>query len=61
MTAGWPFEEFQRVTGHDLREGWEGAMKTWVARNQAVLETGRFRLNREGLRFADAVAQDFLR
>ncbi len=36
-------------------------MKTWVARNQAVLETGRFRLNREGLRFADAVAQDFLR
>jgi len=61
MTAGWPFEEFQRVTGHDLRDGWEGSMNTWVARNQAVLETGGFRLNREGLRFADAVAQDFLR
>ena len=61
MTAGWPFEEFQRVTGHDLGGEWGETMDEWVARGQAVREPGRFRLNRAGLRFADAAARDFLR
>ncbi len=61
MTAGWPFDEFQRVTGHDLRTEWNDTMNDWVGRNQAIRDTGSFRLNRQGLRFADAAASDFLR
>jgi len=61
MTAGWPFDEFQRVTGHDLRAEWNDTMNDWVGRNLAIRDTGSFRLNRQGLRFADAAASDFLR
>ena len=61
MTAGWPFDEFKRVTGHDLRTEWNDTMNDWVDRNQAIRDPGSFRLNRQGLRFADAAAVDFLR
>lgn len=61
MTAGWPFEEFERVTGHDLRGEWDATMNEWVSRGHALREPSGFRLNREGLRFADAAAMDFLR
>lgn len=61
MTSGWRFDEFQRVTGHDLRAEWNDTMNDWVARNHAEREIGSFRLNRQGLRFADAAARDFLR
>ncbi len=61
MTSGWPFDEFQRVTGHDLRTEWNDTMNDWVGRNQAIRDTGSFRLNRQGLSFADAAASDFLR
>ena len=61
MNAGWPFEDFQRVTGFDLREQWQREMEELVAKNQAVRELERFRLTPEGLRFADAAAELFLR
>ena len=61
MTAGWPFQEFQRVTGFELREEWGADMKTLVERGWGVLLPERFHLNRQGLRFADAAAEMFLR
>lgn len=61
MTAGWPFEEFCRVAGMDLRDEWAANMQTLVARGWGVLRPERFQLNRQGLRFADAAAEMFLR
>lgn len=61
MTAGWPFEAFSRVSGFDLRLGWEDEMSELVKRGWAEQRPERFRLNREGLRFADAAAEMFLR
>ena len=61
MTAGWPFDEFQRVTGFDLRDKWRESMAALVAQGNAVLEEDGFRLNAKGLRFADAAAMEFLR
>ena len=61
MNAGWPFDEFQQVTGCNLRGEWGADMKTLVERGWAELQPNRFRLNRRGLRFADAAAEMFLR
>jgi len=61
MTAGWPFEEFQTVTGFDLREEWAAEMREAVETDLASQEAERFRLTPRGLRFADAVAENFLR
>ena len=61
MVKGWHFDEFEQVTGFDLREEWSDAMDDWVNCGQAIRESGSFRLNRQGLRFADAAARDFLR
>jgi oxygen-independent coproporphyrinogen-3 oxidase len=61
MTAGWPFEVFERVSGFDLRSGWGREMSDLVARGWAERLPERFRLNRQGLRFADAAAEMFLR
>jgi oxygen-independent coproporphyrinogen-3 oxidase len=61
MTAGWPFAEFQRVTGFDLRQEWADDMKSCVTRGWGELQTDRFRLTHAGLRFADAAAEMFVR
>ena len=61
MVAGWPFEQFQRMTGHDLRREWEDDMAHLVQQGWGRLTRGRFRLTPLGLRFADAAAQLFLR
>jgi coproporphyrinogen III oxidase-like Fe-S oxidoreductase len=61
MNAGWPFAEFQRVTGHDLRTGWAAEMASLVARDWGEISSDRFRLTPQGLRFADAAAEMFLR
>jgi oxygen-independent coproporphyrinogen-3 oxidase len=61
MPAGWPFEEFQRTTGHDLRQEWSADMDSLVQRGWAARSSDRFRLTSEGLRFADAAAEMFLR
>ena len=61
MNAGWPFEEFQDATGYDLREEWPAEMNQLVSQGWGKIETDRFRLTRQGLRFADAAARQFLR
>ena len=61
MNAGWPLTEFQRVTGHDLRAGWQTEIQQLEARGWGRLIGERFHLTRAGLRFADAAAEMFLR
>jgi len=61
MNAGWPFGEFQRVTGFDLRREWNEDMEQLARRGWAVREAGRFQLTPQGLRFADSAAELFLR
>ncbi len=61
MPAGWSFEEFQNVTGHDLRTQWQGAMDQLVRQGLGERTDERFYLNRQGLRFADSAAELFLR
>ena len=61
MVAGWPFEEFQRLTGFDLRDEWSGEMNQLVERGWGRRDANRFHLTRQGLRFADAAAELFLR
>jgi oxygen-independent coproporphyrinogen III oxidase len=61
LTSGWPFAEFQQTTGHDLRREWQGNMDELAARGWGRIAADRFQLTREGLRFADAAAEFFLR
>jgi oxygen-independent coproporphyrinogen-3 oxidase len=61
MVAGWPFDEFRRKTGHDLRGEWSQDMRRLVDQGWGCLSPDRFQLTRAGLRFADAAAQLFLR
>ena len=61
MVAGWPFGEFRRTTGHDLREEWAVEMNSLVQCGWASRSPERFRLTSQGLRFADAAAEMFLR
>jgi len=61
MVAGWPFEQFRRRTGHDLREEWKGELDQLIGQGWGRVTADGFRLTREGLRFADAAAELFLR
>ena len=61
MNAGWPFVEFQHATGQDLRTGWSAEMDSLVQRGWASRSPERFQLTSQGLRFADAAAEMFLR
>jgi coproporphyrinogen III oxidase-like Fe-S oxidoreductase len=61
MVAGWPFEQFRQVTGCDLRREWGEDMNQLVEQGRGRILPDRFQLTREGLRFADAAAQLFLR
>ena len=61
MNAGWPFEVFNRATGHDLRTEWSANMDSLVQRGWAQRSSDRFHLTSEGLRFADNAAELFLR
>ena len=61
MNAGWPFAEFQRTTGFDLRDEWGEEMEQLMEQGNAIIESNRFRLTAQGLRFADAAASSFLR
>ena len=61
MNTGWYFTDFQKATGHDLRDGWAETMQQLVEQENGVLESKRFRLTSKGLRFADAAASEFLR
>lgn len=61
MVAGWPFEEFRRTTGFDLRGEWAEDLQSLAERGWGEIATDRFRLTRHGLRFADTAAGLFLR
>jgi len=61
MNTGWPFEQFQRVTGRDLSTEWSGEIRNLVERGWGVRDDQQFRLTPTGLRFADAAAELFLR
>ena len=61
MIAGWPFEQFRQVTGYDLRQDWAAEMNDLTGRGWGKLGPDRFQLTPQGLRFADAAAQMFLR
>src|SRR5437773_7919356 len=61
MNAGWPFEEFQDATGYDLRQEWTAEMDQLASQGWGKIEAERVRLTRQGLRFADAAAEQFLR
>ena len=61
MTAGWRFDQFQAVTGYDLRQQWAADMRDAVSQGLADLDDSGFRLTRRGLRFADTVAEGFIR
>jgi putative oxygen-independent coproporphyrinogen III oxidase len=61
MVAGWPFEQFHQVTGYDLRREWAADMHELAQQGRGRILPDRFHLTPEGLRFADAAAQLFLR
>jgi len=61
MNAGWPFAEFERVTGQDLRREWSADMDSLVQKGWALRSPDRFQLTSQGLRFADTAAELFLR
>ena len=61
MVAGWPFDQFLQVTGHDLRTEWADDMHQLVTQGWGRITATGFQLTAQGLRFADAAAQLFLR
>jgi oxygen-independent coproporphyrinogen-3 oxidase len=61
MNAGWPFVEFKRTTEFDLRNEWDSEMNQLAERGWAKRDTEKFQLTHQGLRFADAAAEMFLR
>jgi oxygen-independent coproporphyrinogen-3 oxidase len=61
MNAGWPFEDFRRATQFDLRGEWAAEVGQLVERGWAAITGDRFHLTPQGLRFADAAAEMFLR
>jgi oxygen-independent coproporphyrinogen-3 oxidase len=61
MVAGWPFEDFRQVTGRDLQKEWAADMAHLAQRGWGRLTPDGFRLTPQGLRFADAAAEMFLR
>jgi coproporphyrinogen III oxidase-like Fe-S oxidoreductase len=61
MNVGWRFDEFERVTGFDLREHWTRELEELSRLGWGELAPDGFRLTRQGLRFADAAAERFLR
>jgi len=61
MASGWPFEQFKQITGYDLQQEWAGEMNQLVRQGWGCLQHDRFYLTPQGLRFADAAAQLFLR
>lgn len=61
MRAGWPLEEFQQRTGFDLLGEWRNEIDRMIELGYGYLDADRFRLTREGLRFADWAGAEFLR
>jgi oxygen-independent coproporphyrinogen-3 oxidase len=61
MTAGWPLAQFHERTGYDLRLEWKSEIDRMQTLGYATLDQQRFCLTRQGLRYADWAAGEFLR
>jgi oxygen-independent coproporphyrinogen III oxidase len=61
LQAGWPFALFQTITGFDLRHDWAPEIDSLLKLGYAEVTPERLRLTRAGLRYADWVAEQFLR
>ena len=61
MNAGWPLALFKQRTGFDLTEEWREDIAKLVGLDYAELTPDRFKLTRQGLRYADWAAELFLR
>jgi oxygen-independent coproporphyrinogen-3 oxidase len=61
MTAGWPLRQFQQRTGFELEREWKSEINHLLDLGYGALDGRRFRLTRQGLRYADWVAREFLR
>jgi len=61
MNAGWPYADFQRVTGYDLRGEWAQDMQSLAEQGLGHIGPEHFCLTPRGLRFADLAAEQFLR
>lgn len=61
MNAGWRYSEFQARTGFDLRQEWADDLRALVGCGWGERTEDCFRLNRQGLRFADSAAVRMLR
>lgn len=61
MNAGWPYGQFEKITGWDLRREWAREIKQLEEQGWGRAEEERFRLTAAGLRFADSAAEMFLR
>jgi oxygen-independent coproporphyrinogen III oxidase len=61
MTAGWPLEQFRRRTGFDLAGEWGAEIRRMIDLGYGELSGQTFYLTKQGLRFADWAAAEFLR
>jgi coproporphyrinogen III oxidase-like Fe-S oxidoreductase len=61
MTAGWPLAQFQERTGFELQAEWRGEIDRMLDLGCGKLDQQRFQLTRQGLRYADWAAGEFLR
>ncbi len=61
LLDGWPWADFERLTGFDLRGEWAGDLAWLEARGLGESTARGFRLTRHGLRFADLAAERLLR
>jgi oxygen-independent coproporphyrinogen-3 oxidase len=61
MTAGWPLLQFQERTGFELQREWKSEIKRMLDLGYGKLDRHRFQLTRQGLRYADWAASEFLR
>lgn len=61
MNVGWRYSEFQELTGFDLRSEWADDLRALESCGWAEIGPERFRLTRQGLRFADSAAVRMLR
>jgi oxygen-independent coproporphyrinogen III oxidase len=61
MSIGWPFDQFQKITGFDLRTEWSKEIESLAANGLGCVDAKGFRLTPKGLRFADSAAEAFIR
>jgi coproporphyrinogen III oxidase-like Fe-S oxidoreductase len=61
MTSGWPLAQFRERTGFELQREWKKEIDRMLGLGYGKLDPQRFQLTRQGLRYADWVASEFLR